>query len=794
MRVESRRPRLPQPRSLLTAVVLGLTAVLTPTAITPQRPGINAPPPVAMRPSDDATAVGSPVITGSSTGGAVDDSFTDNPVVQPLPKSAPDMPLAPETPDAGPAATVQPEARAAPTPANATAAADRPMAQDERDAAFLHARPSVAGVGAEDLELMKQVLAEYRRGKLAEGDALAQRIDDTAARAALEWAAIRLGRQSAGFARIARFWIQNPDFPMAGWVRRRAEEALFVEVQPAARILAFFRRNAPEMAAGKVALARVLLAQGEGDKAKVLVRSAWRENRTSNAIRTAIQKEFPDAVSPADVRHLAEKLIYRGEVADGLRIAMLAGPAALAQAQILAASVNETGGAMALIQKLEPAQQGEAPAIFARVQHFRRAGQIPAAVQALLNAPRDAEKLADPDEWWVERRMMLRKALDAGDPISAYRIAAEHAAQAPHYQVDAEVHAGWVALQYQGKPDVAAGHFARARSAATTPHSLARAAFWQGRAADAKGDVAASDAFYRDAAGHPHVYYGQLARARLGLSDTPDDDDVPDLAALESATRMTGLRAIRALLDADARDLAQPLIADAATTAPSRAVALAVGDLAARFGLPRLTLLAGKSAMQRGHKVEEHAFPTFGIPPYDPTPEMAETAIVYSIARQESEFDAGAVSHAGARGLMQLMPETARRTASRAKIPFDVASLTANPALNARIGATHLGELFGEYNGSYILSFAAYNAGGKRVKEWITAYGDPRDPQIDKIDWIERIPITETRQYVQKIFENLQVYRQRLNQDGAPGILSDLARGSRKGRNELALTNGPPAP
>ncbi|HRJ69141.1 MAG TPA: lytic transglycosylase domain-containing protein [Beijerinckiaceae bacterium] len=636
-------------------------------------------------------------------------------------------------------------------------------------------------------------MTEYRAGRLTEGDAIAARVEDDAARAALEWSAIRLGRQAVGFARIARFWSQFSDFPMAGWVRRRAEEALFVEQQMPARVLAFFKDREPEMAAGKVALARVLTAQGQAEKANALVRSAWRENRSSQSIRAAIQKEFPDAISAADIRHLAEKLIYRGESAEGLRIATLAGSAAVAQANILAASINETGGALALVQKLEPAQQGEAPAVFARVQHFRRAGQIATATQAMLNAPRDVDKLGDADEWWVERRMMVRKALDSGDPASAYRIAAEHSAVAPHNRVDAEVHAGWVALQYLGKPDVAARHFAQARREAKTPHSIARAAFWQGRAADAAGD-GASTVFYTDAARHSHVYHGQLARARLGSTALLDTLDEPPVEELEAATRHIGLRAIRALLDGDARDLAQPLIAEAANTASTQAAAIAVGDLAARFGLPRLTLLAGKSAMQRGLKVEEHAFPVFGIPQFETTPDMAEAPIVYAIARQESEFDPNAVSHAGARGLMQLMPETARRTAQRAKLPFDVGSLTANPALNARIGAAHLGELFAEYNGSYILAFAAYNAGGKRVKEWIAAYGDPRDPQIDKIDWIERIPITETRHYVQKVLENVQVYRWRLNRDASTSIIADMTRGARRNRNDLAYTDGPPAP
>ncbi len=664
----------------------------------------------------------------------------------------------------------------------------RPAAPaDEISAYHVKARPAAPGVSQADMDVVRQALAEYRRGKLAEGDVIASRAEDEAARLALEWAAIRLGRQSLGFPRLARFHDRNADFPMADWVRRRAEEALFVEKRPQQTILDFFRHRTPELAAGSIALARVLASQGDEAGARDLVRKAWREQKTNSTLRAAILKEFPSAISNRDKQHLAEKLIYQGETAEGVRIAATAGPTAAALAQILSASVNETGGALAMVQKLEAEQQAAPAAIFARAQHFRRTNQPAAAAQAMLQASNDPDKIVDGDEWWIERRMLTRKLLDAGDAEAAYKVAAGHHAQGNAHRVDAEVHAGWVALRFLNRPEVALRHFAIASAIATAPPSLARAAYWRGRATEVLGDANAFD-FYKDSAVHAHTYHGQLAAARL-----PKDWAAPalpptDADELERVTRGAGLRAIRVLLEADARDLAQPLIADAAAKSRNREEALAVGDLVARFGLPRLTLLAGKSAMQRGIHVKEHAFPTFGVPEYPETPETAEPAIVYSIARQESEFDAKAVSHAGARGLMQLMPATAQRTASRFKIPYDINALTTDPALNARIGATHLGELFGEYRGSYILSFAAYNAGGGRVKEWINAYGDPRDPHVDKVDWIERIPITETRHYVQKVLENVQVYRSRLKSGTDADITADMLRGARRAKSDLAQT------
>lgn len=642
-------------------------------------------------------------------------------------------------------------------------------------------RPSVTAVPPADLALMQQALTEYRRNAIAAGDLLAERIEDEAARAALEWSVIRLKRQGLGSARIARFVSTHGDFPMRAWLIGRIEDALFVEQPSPESVFWFYGDRLPSTATGMVVLARALKQRGEGFAARELARRAYRDGKTNAALRSAITREFSGLITAADQRYLAERLIYDGESAEGLRVAAEAGPLVQQIAQVLTASVNETGALAGLLNKLDPALQREPPVIFARAQHLRRSNAYGDAARALLSVPADSEAIIDGDEWWIERRLLSRKLLDAGEPLLAYRIVATHQAESAGHRVDAEVQAGWIALRFLGEAEQARQHFETARQAAETPHAQARAQYWLGRAGVALGDPAAMLA-YGAAAQHRHAFHGQLALAELGATEIGETEVRLDVGALELATRTLAVRTIRALLDAEARDLAQPLIVDAAKTAPTLEANVALGDLVARYNLPRLTVIAGKMAMQSGRKAEEHAFPTFGIPPFEATQDSAEAAIVYSIARQESEFEAGAVSHAGARGLMQLMPATARATASRNRLPFDVGALTRDASLNARIGAAHLGELFREYNGSYLLAFAAYNAGGGRVKEWIAAYGDPRDPAIDPIDWIERIPITETRHYVQKILENVQIYRMRLSGNPALGIAADLKRGLRAPR------------
>ena len=399
--------------------------------------------------------------------------------------------------------------------------------------------------------------------------------------------------------------------------------------------------------------------------------------------------------------------------------------------------------------------------LYLRVQALRRADRVLEAALLLRRAPRDAAALIDGDRWWDERRMVARRLLDAGMARDAYVLCAEHSAVSIPSRVDAEFHAGWIALRFLGEAQTAAGHFGAAAAIAQTPLSIARAAYWQGRAAEQarRGDEA--QRFYERAAAYPIAYYGQLAAQKL---HTPalalrKPSGVATGEAREEATRVVALL-YAAKLDGFARPLA---IAAAQTYRDERQLAaLAQIVMSQRDGLASVAI--GKLATERGFALDESAFPTFGVPSFAPLNNSADLAMVYSVARQESEFADRAASGAGAKGLMQILPSTARETASRAGIAFDPTRLVADPAYNTQLGAAYLGRLLDDEGGSTLLALAAYNAGGGRVQQWIDAYGDPRGPGVDAVDWIERIPFDETRDYVQRVSENLQVYGARFRE------------------------------
>jgi len=624
--------------------------------------------------------------------------------------------------------------------------------------------PALAGQLGLDLTGLTEAVGFYKTGDLARGDAAAKTARDKTVQAALEWIALRNFPREAGFERLQAFAAAHPTWPAQRWLRKRSEEALFGDRKSAALIKSYFNGARPETPAGKLALARVLKDDGKMAEAVALAREVWREADLNGWLEAKIKADFGAFLDKADYKYRADRLLYKEQsAANGLRIAALAGADVLALAKARAAVIAEAASDK-LIAAVPGPLRNDPGFLFAQTQKLRRAEKIRPAVDVLLSAPRDPALLINGDEWWIERRLLARKLLDQDDAKTAYKLCAEHSAMSREMKIEAEFHAGWIALRFLNDPARAARHFATIAELAETPMSRARAAYWQGRAAEASGAedaTAAAQSFYHQAAIHPATYYGQIARGKLGLATAPIRT-IPNEATGEA--REDSIKVIELLYAAGEKSLATPLVTEAVRNLDDEAQVAALASVVAKQRDAHVSLTVGKLASQRGIAIDTLAFPTYGVPSFQPLQNSAGPSLVYSIARQESAFDPSAVSTAGAKGLMQMIASTARRTADRAGVPFNENRLLADAAFNAQLAAAHLGELLAEQRGSYILTFAAYNAGGKRVKQWIDAYGDPRKPGVDPIDWVERIPFTETRNYVQRVLENLTVYRVRFGE------------------------------
>lgn len=638
------------------------------------------------------------------------------------------------------------------------------------------ASPSVS---ASDVAQIKSAITALERGDLNGALAMRSSLTDPGAAVLLDWLSIRLASRNVGFSRIDAFYRAHPDWPLANLVRRRAEEAMWLENVPAPTVRAFFSANGkPERSEGKLALARALKAGGDNASAATVARDAWRHDALDGALESQALANFAPMFSAADHRARAESRFLSDQVDAGMRAATRAGGNYLAIAKARAAVIRKLPNAAAALAAVPSAARSDPGYLFTVAKFNRRADKPREAAAALSQAPRGGAALVDPDAWSVERRVVARDLLDAGDARGAYQVLARDEPSSDTDKIESNLLAGFIALRALGDAKTAYRHFAAVHAEATIPGTASRALYWKARALEAMGDQGAARPLYERASRYVTSYYGQIARARLGLSDLP----IRSLPSPTSSDRATfgsrlSVRAIDLLYRAGQEELALPLAGELADRLKSPGEVTLLGALTQKYKDPRATLVVGKAGLNNGFPVDALAYPTTGIPSFKPVGPAIETPVVHAIARQESAFNPKAVSHANARGLLQMLPATAARTAKNSGVAFDARRLTSDAAFNAQLGSAHLGELARSFDGSYVMVFAAYNAGSSRVVEWIQRYGDPRKSNVDPVDWVERIPFSETRNYVQRVMENTQVYRTRLNGRTALLIERDMARG-----------------
>lgn len=403
-----------------------------------------------------------------------------------------------------------------------------------------------------------------------------------------------------------------------------------------------------------------------------------------------------------------------------------------------------------------------------------KTGQICGSRQAIAKGPRNRDELVNAGEWWNEQRIVSRGLVDQGEFKAAYGIVANYTATTPTDIVEAEFHAGWYALRGLQDAAAAQAHFRQILDFSNGPISVSRAWYWMGRSAEAGGPGKASE-FYAKAASYPTTFYGQLASDKLGRKTLNVTYPSPTQADRQRYLEREAVQAIARLDAAGHGWRAKSLYLALAEQLQSPGELSVLSAQAERSGDHHLSLQVGKIAYSRGVDVAALAFP-LGVIPTNANISGSGKALAYAIARQESAFDPAAVSAADARGLLQILPGTAKAVAKRHSIAYSKDRLTADAGYNATLGAHYLGEQIDAFGGSYIMTFIAYNAGPKRVPEWIGRYGDPRGQSIDTIvDWIERIPFPETRNYVQRVIENYEVYKARLGQPS--DIVRDLTYG-----------------
>ena len=661
-----------------------------------------------------------------------------------------------------------------------------PEAQLNRqlDAAIAPVRETA--LSQDDAQRLREALRAITAGDVTKARGLRTQLTEPAARKLVEWFALRNGfGEPADFMAFSE---ANPAWPDRQLMRRRAEEQLFVMGGSSQKIRAFFGGSEPQTGAGLAALASAYLAEKD-ERAKALAATIWREHELAATLETGFLERFEDVLNETDHKRRLDRILV-----DSVRFSAARNErAAIARRVIPLLSADERKKAEArlavflnakaatkLLAAL-PAEEENAVdwgLAYQRVQHLRSLGKMGEVWKILVAAPTDAEKAISPDDWWIERRTAAYDALRKGKPEIAYAVVRDPGPLSVNPLKDASFMAGWLALRHLGDAKGAVAHFKVSRTAADGPLTLARAEYWLGRALEALDRREEANTHYAAAAKLFDTFHGQLARHKLAAGPPALVATLPAAPSAEEIAQFNALDAVKAAVMADKLELdgsiVRALLGQLRYHLKTEGELALLAHLALRLVDTQMAVRVGKTAVARGMNLVSYAYPVHAMPAYKPLREPPELAMLLGIARQESEFNSAIVSTAGARGILQVMPITARHICRDYKIKCDIPRLLTDTSYNAMIASAYVGDRMAEFSGSYVLALAGYNAGPGRAREWVRAFGDPRDPKVDPIDWIETIPFEETREYVKKVLSNIQVYRARLGETNALRLADDL--------------------
>ncbi|WP_306735131.1 lytic transglycosylase domain-containing protein [Marimonas arenosa] len=594
--------------------------------------------------------------------------------------------------------------------------------------------------------------------------------DGPAAVSLIEWHRLRAGRGS--FDEVTAFLGSHGHWPGLKLLRKRNEAGL--EGAPRDEIIAFFRQEPPQTGQGVLIFADALLAAGEQGEAHAEVVLAWRSFDLTEAEHDDFVERFGTLLKPHHEARL-DMALWRGLSSDVKRLLPLVddGHKALAEArQVLRSSAKDPD---ALIEAVPEALREDAGLAYERFLWRLGKGRLGDAVQ-LLNERSEAGTLGEPERWAGWRRNLARRMMREGEAALAYRIAANHGLVEGSAFSDLEWLAGYLALRKLNDPALALAHFEHFLVAVDTPISLGRAGYWLGEAYAAMDAPDKAQAAWSEGAKHQTSFYGLLAAEKAGIGPDVALKGMEYFPAWQGAAfAKSDLAQVAALaLAMGDLTLAERFVLQIAEGLDRKGLGQ-LGNMVEDLGEPHLAVMLGKFAARRGLVITAPYYPLHPLKDMDlPVP----TEMALAIARRESEFDPRVVSGAGAQGLMQLMPGTARLVARQLRIDHNNGEVLRDWTYNARLGAAYLADLARRFDGNVIMVAAGYNAGPGRPQRWMKEYGNPLNDEVGIVDWIEHIPFDETRNYVMRVSESLPVYRARLGRDPLPEPFSQELVGS----------------
>ena len=679
-----------------------------------------------------------------------------------------------------------------------------PRALDRHPRAVVY-RSANWGQHARAVKAVKLALA----GKHEQAQDIKSELDDPAARTLIDWLWI-VGPKSTGFVPfIQRFLKDNPDWPRADLIRTRLERYMHAQNASHDEIRWYFGKY-PALTPAGMFLHATALKEKNPERAKKLAKMSYHAHARGTQFSDKIAKTFPDWITDQDKFTRLSHLIISHETTKARKAATAMGepfPQVAKTAHKLLTQAKDalaSKKALPLKYRYQPAMQYALMRYYMRQARQKvviikkkgkrkrrrtvtryRPGKVKAAANAMLRASLGHNELPSAETWWRERREIIHRALSSKKPAidhnMAYQLAANHGLADGKFLPDAEWMAGWIAFRNLKNVKKAIKHFERAAETAIRDGDKSRGHYWLARALEKDGQRERAAKHDQHAASFGFTFYGLLGASKAGgfVSGTLAPPSANSSVRAVLRTHASGrLRALQLLIDAEAdQQVMQFALSLARSTTTANELAAIMDTVKVVGGLP-LAMKTARWGAWSGHQVGAPSFPSDPLPEYKHLSQgEPERALVLGIARQESEFDPVAVSHAGARGFMQIMPATGKWLCRIHSLKCKTSHLISKPKLNVQLGSAFLYQLVNEWKGSYIMAAAGYNAGGSRVKKWNETVGDPRKGEISPVDWIELIPFTETRNYVKQVMRNIQIYRRLLEPKIELTLEDDLDRG-----------------
>ena len=609
------------------------------------------------------------------------------------------------------------------------------------------AQADMVPLGEDDVAHYRSAFYHAEKNQWRDAEIWASRASDPVLVDVITWMRMK-DDWRAPFHDILGFMETRPEWPSQDMLRRNAEDVMPDDLK-SGDVITHFALWPPLTDRGVLRHIEALVDTGREDEARAAVLDAWQHHTFKAAGERAFLRKYGSWLQPENHRERVDRLIWQGDTAAARRILTRLdddGLAALGEARIRLK--NREWGVDAAIARVPAHLIDDEALLFERVDWRLGRGRHDAALELVLRLPHD---IGQPDRWALQRLRIAGELMVRGDMSGAYDVVADHRRLHGAFHHRAEWLAGWIALRHLDDPVTALEHFSRFHDQVSMPISLARGAYWSARAAEASGDEPLANDWFNRAAEHPQAFYGQLAAMRQGIHLTLPTPPVIDRTAADDGLFLI----VRRLTEVREWRLAETFLQHMARTAVKAADLEVIAATALDLDLPHAAVRVAKAAAKQGVVMPAAGYPVIALP----ETRGIDADLVLAVINRESEFNRRAISGSAAYGLMQLRLATARATAARLGVETSRELLLGNSRHNIRLGTAYLRRLISNYRGSLVLALAAYNGGSGNVGKWIRRSGRPDDPHVDAIDWIESIPYRETRNYVQRVIEAMQVYR-----------------------------------